>query len=407
MRAFWFLSFIFFASLFAEESFSTSLAIPLSVVETRLQEHIKFNPDGINEIGHILIEDRTNGITQATWIYIKNALDHYKKTKPAFIILELNTPGGEVFPAQKISDALKELDTQYNIPVVAFINNWAVSAGALLAYSCRFITVVKDGTMGAAEPVITGETGQMEAASEKVNSAMRADLANRARFFDRNPDIAEGMVDKDIILVVRQGKIIKLATEAQIRTTGPDQDQIIKIKGKLLTLTAQQLIDYGVADLLLLPQRLEPITAKEREEGRWPASKMLLFHQPFFDQIPHAIIDSYQMDWKTQFFAILANPVVSSILMLGLLVGAYVEITNPGVSLPGTIAAICLFLIVLSSFSFEISNWLELIFLLVGLAIILVEVFILPTFGLLGFFGILLFFSPILFQLVRYLSLFG
>ena len=110
-------------------------------------------------------------------------MDHFKETKPIFVILELNTPGGEVFAAQNISDALKELDTQYQIPVVCFINNWAISAGAMLAYSCRYITVVKDASMGAAAPVIASETGEMKEASEKINSALRTDFANRAAFF--------------------------------------------------------------------------------------------------------------------------------------------------------------------------------------------------------------------------------
>src|SRR5207245_166319 len=125
-------------------------------------------PRATNEIGHVLIDDRESGINQSTFLYVKAAMDEYKKSKPLFVILELNTPGGEVFAAQRISDALKELDTQYGIPVVAFVNNWAISAGAMLAYSCRFIVVTKDGAMGAAEPQ-TVEGTKMEAASEKVN----------------------------------------------------------------------------------------------------------------------------------------------------------------------------------------------------------------------------------------------
>ncbi len=40
-----------------------------------------------------------------------------------------------------------------------------------------------------------------------MNSAIRADFANRAAFFDRNPLIAEAMVDADLVLVVRDGKL--------------------------------------------------------------------------------------------------------------------------------------------------------------------------------------------------------
>lgn len=374
-----------------EPSDSQSFKISPQKLVKKLQDHIKFNAAGPNAVGHIYIGDKQSEINQATWIYVKNALDYYKKTRPIFVILELNTPGGEVFAAQNISDALKELDTQYQIPIVCFINNWAISAGAMLAYSCRFITVVKDGSMGAAEPVIASETGELKAASEKINSALRSDFANRAAFFDRNPFLAEAMVDKDMIVVLRNGKIIKLDREDQIRTTGLSPDIVISSKGKLLTLSAEELLRFGVADMLLLPSQIQPMTPEEKEKGQWPARKELLFHGPFFDQIPQVTIDAYQMDWKTQFFSFLAHPIVSSLLFMGLMIGFYMEISSPGASLPGSIAAICLFLIILSSFEQEIGNMLELILLLVGLATILVELFVLPTFGLLGFVGLIAF----------------
>lgn len=373
-------------------------AVDQKTLEEKLADHIKMHPAGTNEVGYIRIDDRTSGISQSTWLYVKKALDYYreKKTKPIFVILELNTPGGEVFAAQKISDALKELDTQDEIPVVAFINNWAISAGAMLAYSCRYIAVVKDGSMGAAAPVIIGETGEMKEASEKINSALRTDFGNRARFFDRNPSIAEAMVDKDVILVMREGKIIQVATEAQVITAGPNPDIIISPKGKLLTLNAEQLIQYGVADILLPPTKLEPITPEELSAGKWPAKKTLLFQQPFFAKIPDAVVDVYQMDWKTRFFVILASPMVSSLLLLGLMVGFYFEMNTPGFGVAGTIAVVSLILIILSNLSLEIANWLEVILLLTGIAIILVDLFVLPTFGLLGIVGLLFFFAGLL-----------
>lgn len=360
-------------------------------LEQQLSQHILYNHEGPNTIGHILIDDRTSGINQSTWLYVKKALDYYKVHRPAFIMLELNTPGGEVFAAQQISDALKNFDIQEGIPVVAYVNNWAISAGAMLAYSCRFIAVVKDASMGAAEPVLEDATGQMAAASEKVNSAIRTDFANRAAFFDRNPLIAEAMVDKDLLIVLREGKVIKLDSDAQIHQGPPNPDIIISPKGKLLTLDSEQLIAYGVADILVPPTKTVAITPDEMNEGRWSASKEALFHVPFFESIPEATIDAYRMDWKTRFFTWLASPMVSSLLFMGLVIGGYIELNTPGFGLAGSIAVMCLFLIILSSFSLEIANWLELIFVVVGMATILIELFVLPTFGLLGFVGILLF----------------
>lgn len=373
--------FLFFLPLIGQEN-----------VEQNLQAHIHPKPD-LNRIGKISIDDRSSSINQGTWIYVKNALDYYKKNPPLFIILELNTPGGEVFVAQKISDALMNLDTQYDVPVVAFINNWAISAGAMLAYSSRYIAVAKDASMGAAEPIQQDvSSGETKTASEKVNSAIRADFANRASFFGRNPDIAEAMVDKDLILVKRGDKIIKLDAESQVK---PD-DVVISPKGKLLTLNAAQLMEYGVANITLNPQKLTPITDEESQKGAWPASKEPLFHYPFFETIPHAVVDAYQMDLKTWFFVLLANPYVTSLLMLGMMMGFYIEFNHPGFGAPGILALSCLFLLTLSSFSLEIADWLEVILLLSGIILLIVDLFLLPTFGIVGSLGAILFIAGLL-----------
>ena len=356
--------------------------------EENLAAAIEVDSDGPNPIAHIRIDDRGSGISQSTWLYVKSALDSYRKMepKPRFLILELNTPGGEVFAAQEISDALKNLDVNDRIPVVAYINNWAISAGAMLAYSSRFITVVKDGSMGAAEPVLAGEGGEMKSASEKINSALRTDLANRAHFFDRNADIAEAMVDKSITLVFRNSEVVRLNSSDEILPS----DIVITHQDKLLTLNAQQLIEYGVADVMVPPTQLEAVTEIEQSEGRWPLSKMLLGKLPFFSAIPDAVVYSYQPDWRTQLFIFLAAPLVSSLLMLGLFLGFYLEVNSPGFGLPGAVASLCLMLIVVSNLSLEIANWIEVIFLMVGILFVLADLFLLPTGGLLLFVGALL-----------------
>ena len=188
-------------------TFTKPQAAEISALEQSLKNSIHYDPSGKNPIGYLhLAKDAP--IQDSTYLYVKFAVEEFKKLKVPFVVLELDSPGGEVFAALKISSELKKLDTEYHIPVVAFIDNWALSAGALLAYSCRYIAITTDASMGAAEPVMMGE-GKMESASEKINSALRAEFSNTASFFGRNPLIAEAMVDKDIILVERKNKIIK------------------------------------------------------------------------------------------------------------------------------------------------------------------------------------------------------
>jgi membrane-bound serine protease (ClpP class) len=357
--------------------------------EDSIFDHIKYGEDGANGVGHIYIGSHETGISDVTWIYVQSALKHYKKTRPIFIILHLDTPGGEVFVSQRIGDALRDMDLVDGIPIVAYVDNWAISAGAMLAYSCRYIAVVPDALMGAAEPIFQGAEG-IVTAPEKINSVLRADFSTRAQGFGRDPLLAEAMVDKDIILVWRNEKVVQLDDAEQINRKAPDFDVVISGEGKLLTLNAKEMEEFGVVNIQLTDHKLELITNQERLEGRWPATKELLFTDPFFEQIPNVVIDSYQMDWKMNFFSFLSHPFVMSLLFLGMIIGFYIEITTPGFGVPGAIGFVCLSFIALSSMSLEAFNWLELIVVVVGLVLLGVELFVIPGFGVIGISGIIL-----------------
>lgn len=351
-------------------------------IELSPAEHIHYKTDGSNLVGYLDIP-RDKPIDQSTYLYVKFALEEYIKQGVIFVYLRLNTPGGEVFPSIKIAELLQNLDTVHHIPVVAVIDNWALSAGAMLAYSCRYIAVSNTGLMGAAEPVTSGAEGKMESAPEKIVSALRAEFATLAKFYGRNPLIATAMVDKDIILIKKGSEIIQLKEESDVKSSGKNATQWITTRGKLLTLDAEQLIDLKVADFTVMPG------------GETTSSHSLLFSHPYFSKIPDVEIVSYS-DWKIDFFAFLTHPMVSSLLMMGLMIGVYMEMSHPGFGLPGIIAITCLALILVSSFATQVINWLEILFVIIGVLLFLIEIFVLPGFGLLGAVGIVL----ILFGLV-------
>jgi membrane-bound serine protease (ClpP class) len=349
----------------------------------RLQQHISYQRQGENRVGYIAIDQRDSEISQATWIYVKKALEYYRERRPDFIILHLNTPGGQVFAAQQIADALRNMDLVHGIPIVAYIDDWAISAGAMLALSCRFIVVDDHASMGAAEPVLTTGSGELMAASEKVNSAIRADFGNRARTFGRSADLAEAMVDKDIILVWRSDAVVRLDSAEQIIYKGDSPDVVITSKGKLLTLNAQQMLRYGMADAIVNDE-IAQISA-----GQQLASIQALRQIPFFADMPDPTADIYVMDWKTRFFAFLTTPAVSSALLSTLLIALYMEFNQPGFGIPGAVALTCALLLLLASLSLDIAGWLEIIFLLSGLLFIALEFSLLPVGGLLAAIGVL------------------
>lgn len=303
------------------------------------------------KVGYLNIT-KEQSIDQSTALYVEMALNHFREQKVSSILLRLDTPGGEVFSALKIANALQKIDREDKIPVIAYIDDWAISAGAMLAYSCRTITVSPTASMGAAEPIQMSQSGQMETASEKVNSALRSEFANLARLYGRNAAVAEAMVDKDIILVKRGEEIIKLLDEKEILSS----DQLLSAKGKLLTLTAKELIDWKVADQILTEV------------------------QPDLDLVPYK-------NWRINFFSFLSHPLVSSLLTFGLLIGIYLEAQAPGTGLGALLSVTSLGLILLNSFATHVFHLVEMILLIGGLLLVAIELFILPTFGLLGFVG--------------------
>ena len=349
----------------------------------KFDKYVTYSQTEENLIGYLHIGNERS-IDQATYIYIKFALKDFVKKGVRFIFLDLNTPGGEVLSTLKIVDLLQKVDLQYHIPVVAFINNWAVSAGAMIAYSCRFIGVEANSLMGAAEPVIAGGGGQMITASEKINSALRAEFFNLASFYGRDPLLAEAMVDKDLILVLRNDKLMKLSSESEIIKTGPSLDLVISEKGKLVTLNAKEMVDLGVADFEV---PYKDISAMENK--KLDTQEKLVFQEPLFNKIPFAKIIEYQ-NWRVRFFTVLTHPVIASLLFIGLVLGLYIEINTPGFGVPGSIALGCLCLILLSSFASHAINWIEIIILCIGLLLLALELFIIPGFGITGIFGIVL-----------------
>ncbi|MBI3211628.1 MAG: hypothetical protein HYZ47_02960 [Simkania negevensis] len=359
--------------------FLLALANSLQAADNKLLETPFQIPEGKERLIGYLHIDKDLPIDESTFLYVKFALEEFRQKKASLILLDLDTPGGEVFSAIKIAQLLHEIDAKDQIPVIAFIDNWAISAGAMLAYSCRFIAITKTSSMGAAEPVLLSSEGKMETASEKVNSALRSEFINLANLYHRNPLIAEAMVDKEMILVFRQGQIVRLEKEEEIET----QDQIITRKGKLLTLNAEELWRYQVADLSIESSASPAITEQTI------ASDLPLFQHPFFQNLQAAPLLSYS-DWKVDFFSFLKNPLISSLLFLGLIIGGYMELSHPGFGVPGVLALICLSFILLSSFALQTVGQLELILLGIGAALLLIEIFIIPGFGVTGILGILL-----------------
>lgn len=335
------------------------------------------------------------------------------------IIFEVDTPGGRVDSAIAISNAIIDAPVR----TIAYVQGMgAISAGALISYSCDEILMAPEANIGAATPVLA-TPGGMAPTGEKEVSFMRGKMRALAERNDRNPALAEAMVDKDIELhsyTDAQGKLQIYAvygdgstekpaeTSALDKKKGPDDaDPAEKIRRALdLSVGGSGLRAQAGAGTAAAPEADD--SPRPKGEVILPSGKLLTLtaHEalrygliPFIAEDLDDVLDHYgyngaevaplEMSVGEQIFRWLTNPVVSGILLMLGIGGIYLEIKTPGFGVPGIVGIICLGLFFGAHMVIGIANWFDVILVVTGLVLIVIEVFVLPGFGVVGAAGIL------------------
>lgn len=278
--------------------------------------------------------------------YIARALREAKEANAKAVILDLDTPGGRVDAAERIVDAVRASE----VPVYAFVNPRAFSAGAMIALAAKGIYMTPAGVMGAATPV----DGEGTKAPEKYVSAMRATFRALAEANGLDPKIAEGMVDESLDI--------------------PG----VKPAGQLLTLSTSEAIRLGFAKAEL--PDLDAVLASLDLAG--------------------ADIETPSLNWAERIVRFLTHPVVSPLLLsLGIL-GLVFEIKSGAFGLGGLVSLLALGLFFGSSLLLGLAGWEEVLMLGAGLVALGVEVFLLPGFGVAGILGAVLIVGAMILSLV-------
>ena len=280
--------------------------------------------------------------------FIERAIEEAENNQVEVIIFDIDTFGGRVDAATQIKDAI--LDSK--VPTIAFINRRAISAGALISLSCETIYMTGGGTIGAATAVdMSGNK-----ASEKVISYMREEMASTAESRDRNTIIAKCMVDEELSFthVIIDGDSVEV-TDLEGRK-----------EGKLITLTTEQALMYKMADG----------TAENMDE--------LLVAL----ELSEATVKSFSENWSENLVRFLTNPVVASLLTTFGFLGILFELQSPGWGIPGTFGAVCLALSLGASAIVRLATMSDLLIVLVGLVLLMVEALLIPGFGIAGVAGI-------------------
>lgn len=268
--------------------------------------------------------------------YVQLAMAHAVRTKADIVIIEMDTYGGILTDAKEIVDMIMD----YKNPVWVFINSDAASAGALISISCDSIYMSPGASIGAATVV----DGSGQKAPDKYQSYMRSIMRSTAEENGRDPRIAEGMVDEDLVI------------------------DGIKKEGQVITFSTSEALKYGFCEAKA--ESIEEILKR--------------------NTISKYTIDRFELSMADSVVAIFLNPFISGILILIIIAGIYFEMQTPGMGFAGLAALVALILYLVPYYLNGLAeNW-EIIAFFIGVILIGFEIFVIPGFGVAGASGIIL-----------------
>lgn len=284
----------------------------------------------------VMVMEIKSTIDPRTTRYVNLALEHADKINAELIILEMDTYGGTVNDAKDIVEFLLDLE----IPVYVFIDKDAASAGALISIACDSIYMSPGSSIGAATVVVPDGT----AAPDKYQSYMKSTMRSTAEETGRDPEIAEAMVDEDIE--------IEGITKA----------------GNVLTFTVSEAIKHGFCEAQV--KTIEEILKRSGIESYE--------------------IDRFTLDATEKIIAVFLNPFISGLLIMIIIGGIYFELQTPGVGFPilASLVAV-IFYFVPYYLNGLAENW-EIIAFMVGVVLLVLEIFVIPGFGIFGISGLIL-----------------
>ena len=325
------------------------------------------------EVQRIIIDGVINPVATE---YIVKAVERAEKEKAELLVIEMDTPGGLMESMHRIIKAIQSS----TVPVAVYVapsGSRAGSAGVFITYAAHIAAMAPSTNIGSAHPVFGGgmpgakaDSASTETLMEKVINDAVAKIKSVAKKRGRNVEWAEKAIRESANIT--ESEALKLNV---IDYIAPTLDSLLTIvDGKVIEL------DVGIKKEL---------------------------------HTKHAIVQSYEMDWRQQLLDTITNPNIAYILMMLGIYGLLFELYSPGAILPGVVGGICLILGLYALQTLSV-NYAGVLLILFAVILFLLEIKI-PSFGILSIGGVvslvlgsvMLFDSPLSFVQVSWQVILG
>ncbi len=356
-----------------------------------------------DRVGYIRIEGVIDRLQSR---YLARALADARAAGVRTIVLHLDTDGGEVHYAREMFRAVlaggtapagREPDSSEpgrgsetqaadegpdaggpdSPRMIAFVDFRALSAGAMIAYAHHEIYLTEGASIGDIGVIYRGPDGKIEYAPEKIETVVRTLLAQAAeqRGWPRGPLLKMTARNQNLYRITPPGGeatyVIEddfatwLADHPEVDREDPAQVVVYRGHDRLLTLTGREAVALGMATGLA-----DDLPSLYAHLGLEPDEVV--------DLRPGAA------ERTATWLAGLA-PILMGLALLLL----FFEINTPGVGIWALLAAVFGSLFLFAQYYLDLVEHFEVALLVLGLALIAVEVLVLPLGGLFAIGGAL------------------
>jgi len=302
-----------------------NLALVLLCAIASAQSQAPTAPSTPARIVQIDLSDIVHPVSAA---YVKDGLNHAKDIGARAVILRLDTPGGLVDSMRDIVEAILSSP----VPVITWVGPngaRAASAGFFILLAGDVAVMAPGTNSGAAHPVTS--TGQ------KIEDVMEKKIVSDASAYIRSYTAKRG----------RNAQLAELGITESRSWTGEEALQ-------------NNLIDAVISDVAGIVERLDGKEIRRFDD------------RPETLHLRGATIETFEMTGRQRILSRVLDPNLALVLALAGLLGLYVEITHPGMVLPGVIGGISLIL-ALFAFNMLPVNWAGAALILLAIVLFVLE----------------------------------
>ena len=296
-------------------------------------------------------------ISDSQYAFIRRGLKEAEEAGAKAVIFDMDTLGGSLDATEKIQRAIMKSGNR----TITWINPNAASAGALLAISTQEIYMAPASAVGAAAPVAANGENLPQTIMGKKVSYYSSYFSGVAEKNGHDPQVARAFIDE----------------EAEVKIG----DEVIHPKGAVLSLSAREAVRRYGGKPLFAVGLADSLDALLQQAGL--AGAVVVPVQP--------------TGFERAAFWITA---LAPLLLLGGIVGAWIEIKTPGFGLPGITSAVCFTIFFAGHYIAGLAGWETPVLFGLGVVLIVVELMFFPGVLVVGGLGVLLVVSMLIWAMV-------